>query len=83
MAKVDTARLFRDCREALELTQAQLADSLWVGHRSIQHWEMGDRTVPGPVWVALAFLLKDAHRPDLAPEIWGIRGGKSQKSSQK
>lgn len=55
------ATLFRDCRVALGMTQTELAEKLWVGLRSVQHWEMGDREAPGPVWQLLLLMLRRPH----------------------
>jgi transcriptional regulator with XRE-family HTH domain len=36
-------------REALGLTQAQLADEIGVHRVTVAKWETGDRTIPEPV----------------------------------
>jgi DNA-binding transcriptional regulator YiaG len=48
---------FRAARAALGLTQSELAAALESKPRSVQHWEAGDRAIPGPVRVALRLML--------------------------
>ena len=36
-------------RAALGYTQGDLASTLGVGRRTIQHWEAGERLVPEPI----------------------------------
>ena len=36
-------------REALNLTQREMADEFRVTHGAIGLWERGERTIPGPV----------------------------------
>jgi transcriptional regulator with XRE-family HTH domain len=36
-------------REALKLTQREMADEFRVTHGAIGLWERGERTIPGPV----------------------------------
>jgi DNA-binding transcriptional regulator YiaG len=57
-----TPREVRAAREALGLTQQALAEALECAPRTVQMWEAGDRNVPGPARVALAFMLR-APRP--------------------
>jgi len=46
----------RSAREAMGLTQTELAEALETALRTVQHWEAGDRAIPGPVRVALRLL---------------------------
>jgi hypothetical protein len=66
----DPAALFRRCRAALGLSAARMAAALFVGNlRTVQHWEGGDRAIPGPVWLALSYLLRDAGKEAVAREV--------------
>lgn len=53
-------------RKALGLTQSGLAEALRLspknGDRSIRIWESEGNTVPGPVQVAVEFMLANAER---------------------
>jgi transcriptional regulator with XRE-family HTH domain len=53
----------REARKALGLTQAGLAKALRLseknGGRSIRIWEAEGNTVPGPVQVAVYYMLKE------------------------
>jgi DNA-binding transcriptional regulator YiaG len=53
---------FRNARKALGLSQKDLAKVLRLseknGDRSIRIWETEGNTVPGPVQVAVGFMLK-------------------------
>jgi transcriptional regulator with XRE-family HTH domain len=53
---------FRNARKALGLTQSQMAEALRLstknGSRSIRIWEKEGNTVPGPVQVAVEFMLE-------------------------
>ena len=44
-----TKEEFKTIRQEAGLTQQVLADGLGVNIRGLQHWEMGDRPIPGPV----------------------------------
>ena len=59
-----TPRDLRAARKALGLTQAGLASRLRLseknGDRSIRVWEQDGNTVPGPVQVAVEYMLKEA-----------------------
>ena len=46
----------RSTREAMGLTQTELAEALETALRTVQHWEAGDRAIPGPVRVALRLM---------------------------
>ncbi len=35
----------------------------------MRKWEAGDRRVPGPVWVALRYMLEEAGARDLEAEL--------------
>jgi DNA-binding transcriptional regulator YiaG len=64
-ARLISAALFRDCRKALGFTGAAMARALRVhGGRTVRMWEAGDREVPGPVWVALGYMLRERGLPD-------------------
>lgn len=53
---------FRNARKKLGLTQSQMAKALRLseknGDRSIRIWESEGNTVPGPVQVAVEFMLR-------------------------
>jgi len=68
---VDRPALLRRCREALLMSQAELAAALYLrgGGRTVRLWEAGDRGVPGPAWVALRFMLRERGEPGLAAAI--------------
>lgn len=53
-----SAAEFRAAREALDLTQGDLARALEVTLRAVQFWEAGTRAVPGPARVALRLMLQ-------------------------
>ncbi len=59
-----TPRDLRAARKQLGLTQTGLAAALRLseknGDRSVRIWESDGNTVPGPVQVAVEFLLKEA-----------------------
>lgn len=44
----EAARL-TNLREALKLTQREMAEEFQVTHGAIGLWERGERTIPGPV----------------------------------
>ena len=51
----------RAARKRLGLTQHGLAEALRMGkwgHQSVAKWEKGTNDVPGPVQVALGYMLK-------------------------
>ncbi len=52
-----TAADLRAIREALDVSQAAMAELLGVDIRSYQRWEAGERSIPGPA-VLLAQRLK-------------------------
>ena len=50
-------------RRRLGLSQAALAHALRLGGdggRTVRRWERGDRSIPGPVEVAVEFMLAQA-----------------------
>ncbi|MGI9297813.1 MAG: helix-turn-helix domain-containing protein [Gammaproteobacteria bacterium] len=50
----------KSARKQLGLTQTQLAERLRMGKnggRTVRRWESGDCPIPGPVEVAIEFLL--------------------------
>lgn len=68
--------LFRRCRHALGLSAAGMAQTLHIADgRTIRRWEAGERDVPGPAWVALAFLLRHAGERALADELDRVGNG--------
>lgn len=58
----------KEARQALGLSASQLADALSdpdpdgkeVHPRTVQRWESGAQAIPGPVVVAVRFMLRDA-----------------------
>ncbi len=58
-----TPREFRDHRRALGLSTEQLAERLGVDPRTIRRWQDGSQSVPGPVTMAMAFLLRQVCPP--------------------
>lgn len=55
-----TPEALRAARARLGLSQAQLAKRLQLpgGSRTVRRWELGERSIPGPVAVALALMLR-------------------------
>ena len=56
-----TPEQFHKARKALGLTQNGLAKALRMGEhgwQSINRWENGKHTIPGPVAVAIDYMLK-------------------------
>ena len=52
--------LFRRCRQALGLSQADIAEALLVASdRTVRRWEAGAIPIPGSAWVALRYMLGD------------------------
>ncbi len=51
----------RSIRLALGKSQTEMADALGVGLRTMQHWELGERAIPGPAVLLARYLLAD-HR---------------------
>lgn len=73
----------RAARDALGLTQGGLAKALRLspknGDRTVRIWETDGNTVPGPVQVAVAYMLKDkrfASKSRNIPEPKGETGAK-------
>ena len=54
---------FRDNRLALGFSTEQLAEQLHVDPRTVRRWQDGSQPVPGPVAVAMAFLLRQVCPP--------------------
>ncbi len=55
-----TPEQLREARQALGMSAAKLAEALRLGRggdRTVRRWEAGDRAIPGPVEVAVAYLL--------------------------
>jgi transcriptional regulator with XRE-family HTH domain len=66
----DLSALFRTCRHALGLSAQGMAAALRVADgRTVRRWERGDRNIPGPAWIALQFLLRQAQQERLANEV--------------
>ena len=64
------AEIFRRCREALGLSQAEIAAALNVsGGRTVRKWETGERAIPGPAWVALRYMLREHRQRELADAV--------------
>lgn len=60
----DEPELFRACRQALGLSQAEIADALLVAAgRTVRRWEAGAIPIPGPPWVALRYMLGERGLP--------------------
>ena len=58
-----TPREFRDRRLTLGLSTEQLAERLGVDPQTIRRWQDGSQSVPGPVTMAMAFLLRQVCPP--------------------
>lgn len=52
-----TPESFRQLQADLDLTNAECAQILGVTLKAVEHWRSGRRSVPGPVAVALQWLL--------------------------
>ncbi len=48
-SKAREAARLRALREALAMTQREMATEFGVSHAAIGWWERGERTIPGPV----------------------------------
>jgi hypothetical protein len=56
--------LFRRCRQALGMSQAEIAEALLVAAgRTVRRWEGGAIPIPGPAWVALRHMLAERRLP--------------------
>lgn len=52
---------FKSARKALGLSQTAMAQALGISDdRTVRRWEAGPQDVPGPVAVAVAYMLRDA-----------------------
>jgi len=51
-----TAEELRSIRLALGKSRAEMAEALGVGLRAMQHWEAGERAIPGPVVLLARYL---------------------------
>lgn len=47
--KTDYSERLKAIRNKLGMTQRRLAEELYVTAGAINHWEKGDRKIPGPV----------------------------------
>lgn len=55
----DRAAAFKAARKALGMSQREIAAALRVSDgRTVRRWEAGDRDVPGPAEVAVAYMLE-------------------------
>lgn len=58
-----TPENLRAARKSLGLTQTQMADALRLseknGARSIRIWEKDGNTVPGPVQIAVGYMMRE------------------------
>lgn len=64
------AELFLRCRLVLGMSHQAIARALNIGSdRTVRRWEACERDIPGPVWVALKFMLRDAGHALLANHI--------------
>lgn len=48
----------KEARRKLGLSTNKLGEAMGVDARTIRRWEAGDRSIPGPVQVAVAYMLK-------------------------
>ena len=67
-----TKEQLREARHRLGLTQVGLAEALKLGRTSsmtVSRWERGERSIPGPVEVAVTMMLERAseHRDRRKP----------------
>lgn len=61
------ARLFRQCRRALQLSVEEMQDAICILDKTtILRIERGQIDVQGPTWVAISFLLDDEGRHEIA-----------------
>lgn len=60
------AKDFKASREALGMTQADLASAIKSDVRTVGRWERGERKVPGPVSVLMELLVSIKHQADAA-----------------
>ena len=63
-----TKEEFRQARERLGLTQAQLAAELGVTLNAVQKWEMGERPIKQITAMAVQLLLDRAKRKSQRPK---------------
>lgn len=57
-----TPEQFKETRERLKMTQAQLSYKIGLSERSIRYYEQGGRTIPVPVAMLLETFLKGVER---------------------
>jgi len=55
---VAAGQLLRRCRRILELTVPDLAAGMGCDPRTVTRWQAGEAAIPGSVWAALYFLLR-------------------------
>jgi DNA-binding XRE family transcriptional regulator len=62
----------KTARKALGLTQEEMGLTLEVDPRTVRRWEAGPQAVPGPVKVAVKFMIKGKkHLDDLSEYVFG------------
>jgi len=57
-----TPEQFKETRERLKMTQAQLSYKIGLSERSIQYYEQGGRSIPAPVSILLETFLRGLER---------------------
>ena len=73
MHEADIARLVKDLRERMKLTQEQFAQKVGVTYSTVNHWENGKR-MPQPFLVKRLLELKD--------EFGSVKGDEGKTSSR-
>ena len=54
-----TPKQFKAARRELDLTQNGMAQALGIASdRTVRRWEAGERDIPGPAIVAIAYMLE-------------------------
>ena len=64
--RVDTSAALYEARQALGMTQAELADALRLqknGERTVRRWEQGEVPISGPAQIAIESLLNQISSP--------------------
>lgn len=65
-----TPKEFRRIRDQAKLTLRETADYLGSALRSVQHWDGGDRPVPGPVEILMELL---DHYPEVYQSVMELQ----------
>lgn len=73
MHEADIARLVKDLRERMKLTQEQFAQKVGVTYSTVNHWENGKR-MPQPFLVNRLLELKE--------ELGSVKGDEGKTSSR-